>query len=374
MTVRKIERGGSPRWVIDILWKTPDGKRRRYRRDAQVNTATAARAEERRLLVELGQKGEIVAVAPKPPPTDVPENRSFADAVSAFQKTKAITHLKPSTRASYTEVLDRLLMPRFKGCDLDAITYTVAAELDADLVRSKLAPSTRRNVLVVLRSVLRSAVDMQLLERMPELPKLPKVGRTILRVLSSAQVDELLRVAPPASRLAFSLAAYAGLRGGEIRGLTWNDVDLDARTLVVRRAICRGVSAAPKSGHERRVPLAKQLVALLEEVPKEKRRSSAAAAPTTTGKIWSEAGLHQAFHRAARRAKVVGFRAHDLRHYFVTELFRRGASAPAVQALAGHQDLSTTQRYAHMAQNDLRATIARLERGNALETTPAASK
>ena len=57
------------------------------------------------------------------------------------------------------------------------------------------------------------------------------------------------------------------------------------------------------------------------------------------------AGLLQAFPRAQEKAGLSGFRFHDLRHYFVTHFFRGGAPAPAVQAFAGHADLTTTQRY-----------------------------
>ena len=49
---------------------------------------------------------------------------------------------------------------------------------------------------------------------------------------------------------------------------------------------------------------------------------------------------------------------HDLRHFFATELFRRGASAPVVQQLLGHRDLATTQRYADLVASDRRAAIA----------------
>lgn len=374
MTVRKIERGGEPRWVIDIPWKTTDGKPRRYRRDAQVQTATAARAEERRLLVELGMKGEIVAVAPKEVKPAPAPKITFKQAVEHFERTKALTSLKPSTRSSYKEVLERELLPRIGSVAVEAISYATVAEIDAELVKGELSSSSRRNAHVALRSVLRSAVEMKLLARMPELPKLPKVGRTILNALTASQVEAILSAAPPAARRAFALAVYAGLRAGEIRGLTWADVDLNAKTLVVRQAISRGVAAPPKSGHDRLVPLVLQLAELLEAIPKGARVASAPVAPTQAGKVWGEWGLYQAFRRAARRVGVVGFREHDLRHFFVTELFRRGASAPAVQALAGHADLTTTQRYAHLVQNDLRATIARLEPGNALETTPTSSR
>jgi integrase len=71
-------------------------------------------------------------------------------------------------------------------------------------------------------------------------------------------------------------------------------------------------------------------------------------------------GLRQAFVRACRRAELKGWRFHDLRHFFVTQLFRGGTPAATVQALAGHAHLTTTERYAHVARVDLRAAIERL--------------
>ena len=49
---------------------------------------------------------------------------------------------------------------------------------------------------------------------------------------------------------------------------------------------------------------------------------------------------------------------HSLRHFFITELFRNGVPAPAVQRLAGHAELTTTQLYADMVASDLKAAIA----------------
>jgi integrase len=374
MTVRKETRGGEPRLVIDILYKTADGKRRRYRRDAQVQTATAARAEERRLLTELATKGEIVVVAPPPEPATPTITTTFAQAAEYFRRTKALSALKPSTRSSYGEVLKRVLEPRFGKTALADISLANVVELDADLVGDGLSPTSRRNVHVVLRSVLRAAKDAGLVARLPELPKLPKVGRKILRPLERRDIDAILVVSSESARRAFALAAFAGLRAGEVRGLTWGDVDLREKVLVVRRAISRGIAAAPKSGHERQVPLARRLLELLKTAAPKQRTAVAIVAPTKAGKVWGEWGLRLAFMRAQKRAKLSGFRFHDLRHFFVTELFRNGAPAPAVQMLAGHADLTTTQRYAHMVTNDLRATIACLDRGNGVETGPSTTK
>ena len=51
---------------------------------------------------------------------------------------------------------------------------------------------------------------------------------------------------------------------------------------------------------------------------------------------------------------------HALRHYFVSQLTKGGASAEAVGVLAGHSKLEMTQRYAHAAAADLRAAIDKL--------------
>jgi site-specific recombinase XerD len=64
--------------------------------------------------------------------------------------------------------------------------------------------------------------------------------------------------------------------------------------------------------------------------------------------------------RSARRANVkVG--VHILRHTFCSHLAMRGAPARAIQELAGHQDLATTQRYMHLSPAALDAAIRLLD-------------
>lgn len=57
---------------------------------------------------------------------------------------------------------------------------------------------------------------------------------------------------------------------------------------------------------------------------------------TVLRKPWGEYGLNQAFQRTQARAGRSGWTFHSLRRFFVTELFRRGAPAVAIQQLAGH--------------------------------------
>jgi len=64
---------------------------------------------------------------------------------------------------------------------------------------------------------------------------------------------------------------------------------------------------------------------------------------------------------AARRAKLPNSGVHILRHTFCSHLAMRGAQAKAIQELAGHQDLSTTQRYMHLSPAALDAAIPLLD-------------
>src|SRR5687768_15351595 len=65
--------------------------------------------------------------------------------------------------------------------------------------------------------------------------------------------------------------------------------------------------------------------------------------------------------RAARRAKLSDEGVHVLRHTFCSHLAMRGAPARAIQELAGHQDLTTTQRYMHLSPAAIEGAIRLLD-------------
>lgn len=369
--IRKATRRGETRLVIDIHYRREDGTGARYRKDAQVQTLAAARAEERRILGLLAQHGEPFAPAVEEAPDEEP-SITFAEAVALFRAGKAVTALKPSTRVTYDELLDSRLLPKLADTPLSEITFEVVNRLDAELVEGGIGASRRRNLMIALRSVLSAACDAGKLSEMPRLPKLPKVGQTVLFVLSTEEVERLLRAASPAARLAFALGAFAGLRAGEIRGLRWSDLSLGSDgadnggagarggEIIVRQAICKGETSTPKSGHQRKIPIAPQLLTPLKAAAKRMQRPSDHVALTEQGKLWGEWGLNQALKRAAKRAGMdPRWRFHDLRHAFVTGMFRSGSSAPVVQALAGHLELKTTQRYAHAVEGDLYEAMRR---------------
>jgi integrase len=351
--------------VIDILYQTADGKKHRFRRDAQIQTKYGAASEERRLLAELSKTGTLERIAERRDTAKV-VRASFADAERHFRATRLPT-LKPSTRITYSERLNTLFVPRFGEVSLDELNGDSLAKLDAELATEGLAPSTRRNFHIVFRSVLRTAVDAGLLASMPKMPRLPRVGRKVTKPLRRSDLEAILAKSRDNARLAFALAAFAGLRAGEVRGLRWPDVDLKAGTITVRCSITRREESTPKSGNHDVLPIVASLRALLEAAQATREGPWANVALTAKGKPWGESGLNQAFQRARDRAGLDTWSYHDLRHFFISELFRSGVPAHVVRALARHSDLQTTQRYADLDANDLRAAINRLD-GNGVET------
>jgi site-specific recombinase XerD len=87
------------------------------------------------------------------------------------------------------------------------------------------------------------------------------------------------------------------------------------------------------------------------------------------GKPLTQKVIQVLVRRTARRANVKPG-IHILRHTFCSHLAMRGAPARAIQELAGHQDLGTTQRYMHLSPAAVDAAIRRLEAGTELAAQP----
>jgi hypothetical protein len=116
--------------------------------------------------------------------------------------------------------------------------------------------------------------------------------------------------------------------------------------LCVRQAICYGMVDTPKSGHDREVPVTRALRGALAQSIAGKS-CNALAAPTGRERPWGQGGLRDMFLRVAKRTGIVGSTMHHMRHGFVTALLDEGVGAHIVKELAGHADLTTTERYAH---------------------------
>lgn len=351
----------------------------RYRRDARVQTRAGAVAEERSVSAYWVEHGTIAPLLRAPEAdvkTAVVEDVKWEDAVTRAVEVYWPT-LKASTGAGYERLLDTGAFGCFEGLPLSSVVEPkLVAEWDKT-VSARGGDSTRRNFHVVLRSILGAAKTAGWItpEMLCRLPKLPKVGETIVEavptdvalaiILETDAVDlpPSFRAARVAARRAFAIMFYAGLRSGEVRALKWSDIDLRRNVIHVRHARTAGVEDVPKGGGARTIPLNGALRDLLGDAPKDLDRY---VAPTAEGAPWGDSALLQALVRACDRLGVEKQKAHGFRHSFVSNLFTRGASAVTVQKLAGHQDLKTTQRYAHVGDQEKIDAVASLDFTNVI--------
>lgn len=183
-----------------------------------------------------------------------------------------------------------------------------------------------------------------------------------LRISGDADFDQFERlveasVGEPQAQLVVLLGGEAGLRCGEMIGLEWKDVDADKRQLCVARSEWCGHVSVPKGGRIRYLPLTRRLAGALKSA---RHLRGPRVLCDATGRPLTRKMIQVLIRRAARRANVRPG-VHILRHTFCSHLAMRGAPARAIQELAGHQDLGTTQRYMHLSPAALDAAIRLLE-------------
>jgi integrase len=145
------------------------------------------------------------------------------------------------------------------------------------------------------------------------------------------------------------VAAYAGLRQGELLALRWRDVDFAGSALTVARAMSAGIESTTKSGRVRRVPLADQAATALDRLSQREHFTAPGELVfcNVLGRPLDGSALRRRYRRAQLAANVRPLRFHDLRHTFGSLLAARGVDVVTIQKAMGHSALSTTSRYLH---------------------------
>jgi integrase len=145
------------------------------------------------------------------------------------------------------------------------------------------------------------------------------------------------------------VAAYAGLRQGELLALRWRDVDFVGSALTIARALSAGVESSTKSGKVRRVPLPDQAAAALSRLSErgDFTGPDELVFCNSLGRRLDGSALRRRFKRARDAAKLQPLRFHDLRHTYGSLLAASGVDLVTIQAAMGHGALTTTSRYLH---------------------------
>ena len=138
-------------------------------------------------------------------------------------------------------------------------------------------------------------------------PTLPRSPAGSFTALAAAEVELLAaNVANDQDAALFEVAAFTGLRLGELRGLRWADVDRDRRLVHVRRSFTRGEEGPPKSGKVRSVPLVDQAARALDNLSHRERftEDDDRVFVNALGEPFEESAMRRRFYDALDAAEL----------------------------------------------------------------------
>lgn len=199
--VRTEVRDGRKILVVDFRYRDKDGRERRYRRDAAVQSRPAAVAEAQRLKRVAAERGTMEAE---------PEPLTFEQFVHGDFAKLVLPRFKPSTREGYKWLLDKPgsgLVALIGHKRLDTIGAGDVRIVEADALARKARP---RYAIVCLHTVLRSAAELGALAHSTRLPKLAARSAKLPASPPQAVVERVLAESRGWLRVAIALAALGG--------------------------------------------------------------------------------------------------------------------------------------------------------------------
>jgi integrase len=306
---------------------------------------------------------------------------TVAEWLAVYLEQVARPKVRPRTLDLYASNIDRHIVPAIGRYRLDKLRPAHLVALYNTKAAEGLSGASLRHIHAVIRRALNVAVRWQLIAVNPAtLVDAPQGVQHEISPLTVVEARRLIEAAEGDRMRARWLVGLAlGLRQGEALGLRWEDVDVDARLLRVRRALQRRrggglVFAEPKTQRSKRViPLPAQLVAALEDHHDQQARERAVA-----GSLWRDSGCvfttpvgtpvdprndFREFRKLLARAGLPPVRLHDLRHTAASLLLAQHVPARVVMEILGHSQIALTMNtYSHVAPEVSREAADRMAR------------
>jgi integrase len=233
-------------------------------------------------------------------------------------------------------------------------------KIKKDMIDAGKAPRSIQYALAVVRQVINHAIRNEIYSGDNAACKVsrPKVENKRLRFLTNEEADQLLENLIKRSQQLHDMALlslHCGPRAGEIFDLTWGCVDLDRRTVIF----------LDTKGKNRTVYMTKKVKQMIET----KNPGKPTDLVFTNRKGTKIKEVSNAFGRAV---KELGFNDdiedprlkvyfHTLRHTYASWMVQNGESLYTVKELLGHSTLAMTERYSHLAKDNLKNAVERFE-------------
>jgi integrase len=295
------------------------------------------------------------------------ENLTVGEYLERWLEDSVRGSVKATTYQSYGSLVRLHVCPTLGGTKLSAITPAHVQTLYRRKLDEGLAPKSVKYIHTTLHRALKQAVRWGLVPRnaaseadpprvvIPEMrPLSPTQSRTLLEAAKGNRLEAL-----------YVLAVSTGMRQGELLGLGWEGVDLEARTVRVRRTLTLAKGGPrltePKTkGSRRCIRLTSGAVDALD-----RHRECQEAERAAAGGVWNAWALVFCTKRGTpirrdnlhdkhwkpllARAGLPDIRFHDLRHTCATLLLTKGVHPKIVSEMLGHSSIAITlDTYSHV--------------------------
>ncbi|MGW0993641.1 tyrosine-type recombinase/integrase [Streptomyces sp. NPDC002523] len=264
--------------------------------------------------------------------------------------------LTSTTRQLYGSLLRHHLEPTFGAVNVAEISPPLVRRWRADKLASGTGPTTVAKAYALLRAILGTAVADQMIRRNPCTIKGASTVHTPERPTATVQeVYDVADAIQPRYRALVLMAGFLGLRWGELIGLHRRDVDLDQRSVRVRRAVAelnngqREIKAPKSAAGKRTVSIP---AAIVPDIREHLKRY---AEPSADGRVFVGAKgatprrnhFNRLWRKACNDAGIKGLHFHDLRHTGNTLAASTGASTRELMARMGHSTARAALIYQH---------------------------
>jgi integrase len=292
--------------------------------------------------------------------------------------------LKPRTIDLYRRILDRSILPTFEDRMLSKITAADVRAWHASLDPRK--KTARAHAYALMRTIMATAATEELIPSNP--CTIRGAGQTKrerrIEPATLAELEALVRATPERLRLMPLLAAWCGLRFGELAELRRHDVDTTAGVLRVSRALVRvdraDVVGKPKSAAGvRTVAIPPHLVPVVVEhlaTHTAPGRESLLFPhdPANPRRHFTHGWYYKDVHMPARvAAGRPDLRFHDLRHTGAVLAAQTGATLAELMARLGHSTPGAAMRYQHAASGrdaEIAAALSKMAGQDTPRDTP----
>lgn len=282
--------------------------------------------------------------------------------------------IKESTYYRYQYIIRKYILPNFgekKAIYLEDYDFN----LFINKLIETLSPKTTKDIIVVLKSILKYAERKYNFDFKLDLVSLPKYEPEEIEILSKKdkkQLEEMCYKNATFRNIGILVCLNTGIRIGEICALTWKNINLEKDTLVIDKTMQRiykdknntiVLIDTPKSKKSiREIPISKKMHSILREIKTRSKINGNEFFLTGEDDKFIEPRRYQyMFKKCLKECNIQDYHFHALRHTFATNCIEIGMDVKSLSEILGHASVDITlNKYVHSSLKTKKTYLEKL--------------